>query len=87
MRGHVVDSPSKIWKSTLSNLRNCIELIQWLSHLRRRNCLGAVPGQDEGLLMQVFHGGGAEDDEEPHPKGGALEWNGLIGLSLIGLVV
>lgn len=37
--------------------------------------------------MQVLHGGGAEDDEDPHPKGGALEWNGLIGLSLIGLVV
>lgn len=37
--------------------------------------------------MQVLHGGGAEDDEESHPKGGALEWDGLIGLSLIGLII
>ena len=37
--------------------------------------------------MQVLHGGSAEDDEEPHPKGGALEGNNLVGLSLIGLIV
>ena len=37
--------------------------------------------------MQMFHGSGAEDDEEAHPEGGALEGNGFIGLSLIGLIV
>ena len=37
--------------------------------------------------MQVLHRGGAEDDEETHPEGGALEGDGFIGLSLIGLIV
>ena len=27
------------------------------------------------LLMQVFHGGGTEDDEEAHPERG--RWNGI----------
>lgn len=63
------------------------EVIQQLSHVRRRNCLGNIQGQDAGLLMQVFHGGGAEDSEESHPQGGALEGNNLVGLSLFGLIV
>lgn len=37
--------------------------------------------------MQVFHGCGAENNEKPHPEGRALEGNGFIGLSLIGLIV
>lgn len=63
------------------------EVIQQLSHVRRRNCLGNIQKQDAGLLMQVLHGGGAEDSEESHPEGGALEWNNLVGLSLLGLIV
>ena len=37
--------------------------------------------------MQVFHRGGAEDDEETHPEGGPLERNGLVRLSFFRLVV
>ena len=65
----------------------CIEMIQHLSHVRRLNCLGNVQGQDAGLLMQVLHGGGAENDEESHPQGGALEGDNLVGFSLIGFIV
>ena len=74
-------------KTRSSDVRDCIEVIQQMSHVRRRNCLGNVQGQDAGLLMQVLHGGGAEDDEEPHPPGGALEGNNLVGFSLIGFIV
>ncbi len=37
--------------------------------------------------MEVFHRCSAEDDEKTHPQGGALEGDGLIGLSLFGLVI
>jgi hypothetical protein len=37
--------------------------------------------------VQVFHGSGAKDDEEPHPEGGSLKGNGFIVLSFGGLVV
>ena len=28
--------------------------------------------------MQVFHDGGTENDEDPHPEGPALEGDGLV---------
>lgn len=58
-----------------------------LSLLRGQTVPMPVPRGDTELLVQVLHGRGTEDDEETHPKGGALEWNGLIGLSLFRLVV
>ena len=39
------------------------------------------------LLVQVFHGGGAQDDEEAHPQCGTLERNGFIRLAFLGMVV
>lgn len=30
------------------------------------------------LLVEMFHGGGAEDDEEAHPERGALKGNRLV---------
>lgn len=39
------------------------------------------------LLVQMFHGSCAENDKKSHPEGGALERDGFIGFSLIGLVV
>ena len=38
------------------------------------------------LLMQVLHRCGAEDDEEPHPEGGALERDGLIRFLVVSFV-
>jgi hypothetical protein len=35
------------------------------------------------LLVQVFHGGGTENNEESHPQSGSLERDGFIGLFLM----
>ncbi len=39
------------------------------------------------LLMQVLHGSGAEDDEKPHPEGGALERNHLVGFTFFRFII
>lgn len=67
-------------------MRNCIELIQRLSRLRRQNCLETNFDSVGGLLMEVFHGGCAKNDKEPHPQGSTLEGNGLIGVFPLSVV-
>src|SRR5678816_4724008 len=44
-------------------------------------------GRGRLLLMEVLHGGSAENNEESHPEGGTLEGDHLIGLAFFGLVI
>lgn len=37
--------------------------------------------------MKMFHGGGAQNNEKSHPEGRSLKGNGLIGLSLLSLII
>lgn len=37
--------------------------------------------------MEMFHGGSAQNDKESHPEGRSLEGDGLIGLSLLSLII
>jgi hypothetical protein len=39
------------------------------------------------LLMEVLHGGSAENNEESHPEGGTLEGDHLIGFAFFRLVI
>ena len=39
------------------------------------------------LQMQMFHGGGAEDDEDAHPEAGFLEGDGFDDLLFFFLFV
>jgi len=38
------------------------------------------PKMGRNLLVEMFHRGGTENDEEADPEGGSLEGNCLIGL-------
>ena len=38
-------------------------------------------------LMQILHGGSAEDDEESHPQGCTLERDDLVRLFLVGVII
>lgn len=51
------------------------------------NCIWILETAAVGLLMQMFHGGRTQNDEESHPEGCSLEGNGLIGLSLLSLII
>lgn len=37
--------------------------------------------------MEMFHGGSAQNDKESHPEGRSLKGDGLIGLSLLSLII
>lgn len=39
------------------------------------------------LLVEVFHGSSAEDDEEAHPECGPLKWNDFVGFRLVIVVL
>src|SRR5690348_14364292 len=42
---------------------------------------------DRSLLMEVFHRGGAKDDEESHPEGRPLKRNDFVGFTLFRVIV
>lgn len=39
------------------------------------------------LLVQMLHGGGAQDNEKTHPERGPLKGNHFVGFAFFGVIV
>ena len=76
------------FETSLARYQAGIEHLKQKRYPKRYSVAGnAVEEEGNGLLMEMFHRGGAEDDEEPHPERGALKGYRLIIVAFLFFVL